>query len=110
MIDTKELVLIWYGEKQVWVSKKYVIEKLLKENAKIYNPIGERIYGILNLGTYDYILNEIDNINTIQIYKDDVVRLHLNHGHYETPKSIILIAEEEETEVLKILLNKEISY
>ena len=101
MTEAKELVLIWYGSKQVWVQKRYVVEKLLKENAKIHNLIGVCIYGALNLGTYDYILNEIDNINTIQIYKDDVVRLHLNHGHYEEPKSIILIADEDETQVLK---------
>ena len=101
MSKEKELVLIWYGEKQVWVSKKCVVEKLLKENAKIHNLIGEYIYGSLNFGTYDYILNEIDNINTIQIYKDNVLRLHLKHKDYEVPKSIILNADEEETELLK---------
>lgn len=101
MIEAKELVLIWYEEKQVWVPRKYVIEKLLKENVKMKNVIAKYTYGTLNLGTYDYILNEIDNISTIQIYKDDVVRLHLSHVHYEEPKSIILFANKEETEVLK---------
>ena len=101
MIEAKELVLIWYGAKQVWVSKKYVIEKLLKENVKMKYVTAAYIHGSLNLGTYDYILNEIDNITTIQIYKDDVVRLHLSYGHYEEPKSIILFADKDETEVLK---------
>lgn len=101
MIDTKELVLIWYGAKQVWIEKKYVIKKLLKENAKLNKLVREGICWTLNFQTYNHILNEIDNINTIQIYQDDVVRLHLNHEHYEIPKSIMLIAEEEETELLK---------
>lgn len=101
MIDTKELVLIWYGAKQVWVEKKYIIKKLLKENAKLNRLVREGICWTLNLETYNHILNEIDNINTIQIYEDDVVRLHLNHEHHEISKSIILVAEEEETELLK---------
>lgn len=101
MIDTKELVLIWYRAKQVWVEKKYIIKKLLKENAKLNRLVKEGIYWTLNFQTYNNILNEIDNIDTIQIYEDDVVRLHLNHEHHERPKSIILIAEEEETELLK---------
>lgn len=101
MIEAKEMVVIWYRVKKVRITKEDVIEYLLKKNTKTDYLHSLVVYDQLYRGTCDIILREMDNINTIQIYEDNAIRLHLNHEHYEQPKSIIFPALEEEVEVLK---------
>ena len=101
MIEAKEMVEIWYGVKKVRLSKEYVIVYLIKEMTKTDYWKSLIVYDQLYRGTYDCILKEMDDITTIQIYEDNVIRLHLKHGHYQQPKSIIFTALEKEVEVLK---------
>lgn len=39
---------------------------------------------------YDFILKNLNETFCIQIYQDNVIRLHLKHGHFDNPKSIFL--------------------
>ncbi len=104
MIEVKEMVLIWYGSKQVRIPKKRVEKVLVKENTKRYAimwNMNKECYHKEFLGIYDNILEKLDKVNTIQIYQDDAIRLHLDHERYEDPKSDILIGYEDEIEILK---------
>jgi len=65
----EKTIFIWYGEKVREV------------------PISI-IYRRLNLE--DFNLKELTNTRCIQIYYDNVIRLHLDHGPYETSKSILI--------------------
>lgn len=107
MAEEKETVLIWYKSKQMWIPKERIIEKLNKENAKKYEDTWDKANQRYNkelLGVCDKILENIDNIGTLQIYEDNIIRLHLKHGHYDKPKIIIFSATEDEVERLKQIL------
>lgn len=103
----EDLVLIWYKSRQMLMSKKRIIEILNKENAKKYKETWNKYYENYRKKfseVYEVILENIDNIGTIQIYQDNIIRLHLKHGHYEKPKSIIFNATEDEITNLKQIL------
>ena len=104
MNKEENLILIWYGEKQKWISKERIIGELVEENARMYKAAWDDYYKIFcveSLGSYFIILENLDKISTLQIYQDNVIRLHLKHEHYEQPKCIIVSATEDEIIKLK---------
>lgn len=104
MTSKDELILIWHNSKQIFVPKKRIIEKILKENAKRYVAIWNKYsncYHMEFIGNLNIILENIEDIGTIQIYQDGEVRLHLKCKHYEEAKSIYFTANEDEILILK---------
>lgn len=65
----EKTILIWYG-------------------TKLRNVPISVIYRKLNLLNFN--LKHLKNTTCIQIYYDNVIRLHLKHEHFETPKNIFI--------------------
>ena len=83
----------WHGEFRKNLNKNdlfvFLSRKATKNDCRWswrYSPNLGQIYD----GFDDVILRNLYRINSIQIYSDGCIRIHLKHGHFETPKSIII--------------------
>lgn len=67
------------------VSRNKIIKSFLKKSVD-WLKVQDNIYNI--------ILNELDNITCIQVYQDNVVRLHLKPKDYFEQKNTSILIEE----------------
>ena len=67
---------------------KFLAKRVLDKDYEfcIYNDELKSFYE----NTYDFILKHLNEITCIQIYQDNVLRLHLKHGYFDSPKSIFV--------------------
>lgn len=93
-------LLIWKDSRRIIVEKEKIIRTFLKELA--YQDIRGFYYFYY---MYIEIFENIDKIETIQIYEDDIVRLHLIPESHYFPKRSIFIEEPKASNV-KFVLEK----
>lgn len=85
-------IFIRYGSYFKAVNKeelfKFLAKRVLDKKYQFcfYNSELKEFYE----NTYDLILKRLDEITCIQIYKDNVLRLHLSCGYFDSPKFIFL--------------------
>lgn len=94
----REKILIIIPERTEQILKEKVLEKFLKQIAICRT---ETEYHVCN-----DILTELDNIERIQIYDDNVVRLHLKIRNHFSPKTSIIIEDYHYGTILKEILYK----
>lgn len=94
-------VLLWNGPTLVKVEREEV-NQFLHEEVQKY---GQKTYLFRKIKLKDarcnffgFLIEHLDDISCIQIYQDNVVRLHKIHGHYEDPTSIFIVPEDSEEE------------
>lgn len=84
----QEKVLIWEVSRRIMVEKQRIVGVFLKELA--HQSIEEYIYCY---PLYTDILENLERLQTIQIYEDGVIRLDLNSESYCLPKTSIFLDE-----------------
>lgn len=85
----------WHGEIRKQLNRDdlfvFLSQKALKHNYSWrWKYINNLNTGEIYYGFDDIILRNLHRINSIQIYNDGCIRIHLKNSHYETPKSIII--------------------
>lgn len=92
MITTNksDKVLFWCEGVFKKTDKAQLLRFLVKKSGGDYAGTFRRdmTYGRIYYSTYDLIIKNLSRTACIQVYSDGVIRLHLEHSHFEEPRSI----------------------
>lgn len=83
-----EKVLVWRGSNIKKVDKNQLFQFLAEKSNKNFNS-NICQHGVYE-NAYEFILKNLNETTCIQVYQDNVIRLHLKHEYYSIPKSIFL--------------------
>ena len=96
----KEKILLWEVSRRISVEKQEIVEVFLKELAHQEIEGYHYFYPM-----YSDILQNVERIQTIQIYEDGAIRLHLKPESHYSPKTSIFL-DEFKTGYVKYVLEK----